>query len=260
MSSLNHPTSDIQDAFFFTFPDYISASPDYVPASSRNTSFESSNNSYGLVPIASPTLLLFHDDPYMKVMHAYDTIIPPQVPIPPPTIVPPSPMLSRIFKNSFFPRKYCHQRNEAVNDHPPLLLPYLKHLRWEKVIIRQNGSQKNINICSTSYDSGCHPATKGAVGLIRWFEQNESVFSRSKCTEDYKVIFATGTLTKDALSWWNFYAKTIRIEQADKIALTELKRLLTNKYCPRTEVRKLEDEFYNLVVNENDLKTYARRI
>ncbi|GJX66312.1 hypothetical protein Tco_0300655 [Tanacetum coccineum] len=29
---------------------------------------------------------------------------------------------------------------------------------------------------------------------------------------------------------------------------TELKRLLTNKYCPRTEVKKMEDEFYNLVV------------
>ncbi|GJS28672.1 putative reverse transcriptase domain-containing protein [Tanacetum coccineum] len=36
-------------------------------------------------------------------------------------------------------------------------------------------------------------------------------------------------------------------------------RLLTNKYCPRTEVKKMEDEFYNLVVKGNDLKTYIRR-
>ncbi|GKB98752.1 reverse transcriptase domain-containing protein [Tanacetum coccineum] len=71
--------------------------------------------------------------------------------------------------------------------------------------------------------------------------------------------FATGTLTEDALSWWNSYAKPIGIEQADKIAWTELKRLLTNKYCPRTEVKKMEDEFYNLVMKGNDLKTYARR-
>ncbi|GJX99712.1 reverse transcriptase domain-containing protein [Tanacetum coccineum] len=47
--------------------------------------------------------------------------------------------------------------------------------------------------------------------------------------------------------------------QSDKIAWTELKRLLTNKYCPRTKVQKMEDEFYNLVVKGNDLKTYARR-
>nr|GEZ28988.1 reverse transcriptase domain-containing protein [Tanacetum cinerariifolium] len=78
------------------------------------------------------------------------------------------------------------------------------------------------------------------------------------CTEDCKVKFATGTLTKNALSWWNSYAKLIGLEQANKIAWTELKRLLTNKYCPRTEVKKIKDEFYNLVVKGNDLKTYAR--
>ncbi|GKD48143.1 putative reverse transcriptase domain-containing protein [Tanacetum coccineum] len=74
-----------------------------------------------------------------------------------------------------------------------------------------------------------------------------------------KVTFATGTLTDDALSWWNAYAQPIGIEQANKITWTELKRLLTNKYCPRTEVRKIEDEFYNLTVKGNDLKTYVRR-
>nr|GEY98096.1 hypothetical protein [Tanacetum cinerariifolium] len=83
-------------------PDYTSASPDYFSASPGNTSSNSSNNSYGLVPIASPTLLLFHDDAYMKVMHAYDTIMPPQVPIPLPIIVPPSLMLSPIFNPQEF--------------------------------------------------------------------------------------------------------------------------------------------------------------
>ncbi|GKB08725.1 hypothetical protein Tco_0837037 [Tanacetum coccineum] len=67
MSSPNHPTFDIEDAFSSNFSDYIPASPDYFPASSGNTSSESSNNSSGLVPIASPTLSLFHNDPYMKV-------------------------------------------------------------------------------------------------------------------------------------------------------------------------------------------------
>nr|GEU61380.1 hypothetical protein [Tanacetum cinerariifolium] len=36
-------------------------------------------------------------------------------------------------------------------------------------------------------------------------------------------------------------------------------KLLTNKYFHRTKVKKMEDEFYNLVVKVNDLKTYARR-
>ncbi|GKD46563.1 reverse transcriptase domain-containing protein [Tanacetum coccineum] len=75
----------------------------------------------------------------------------------------------------------------------------------------------------------------------------------------FNVKFATGTLTEDALSWWNAYVQPIGIEQANRTTWTELKRLLTNKYCPRTEVKKMEDEFYNLVVKENDLKTYVRR-
>ncbi|GKF25969.1 hypothetical protein Tco_0081863, partial [Tanacetum coccineum] len=70
----------------------------------ENTSSESSNNSSGLVPIASPTLSLFHNDPYMKVMQAYDVISPPQVTIPPPTVVPPSPVLSLppMFNSRYF--------------------------------------------------------------------------------------------------------------------------------------------------------------
>ncbi|GJT99346.1 putative reverse transcriptase domain-containing protein [Tanacetum coccineum] len=74
-----------------------------------------------------------------------------------------------------------------------------------------------------------------------------------------KVTFATGTLTDDALSWWNAYAQPMGVEQANQITWTELKRLLTNKYCPRTEIRKMEEELYNLTVKGNDLKPYVRR-
>ncbi|GJS46469.1 hypothetical protein Tco_0596590 [Tanacetum coccineum] len=66
MSSPNHPTSDIEDAFSSNFPDYIPTSPYYFPASPGDTSSKSSNNASGLVPIALPTLSLFHNDPYIK--------------------------------------------------------------------------------------------------------------------------------------------------------------------------------------------------
>ncbi|GJY91320.1 putative reverse transcriptase domain-containing protein, partial [Tanacetum coccineum] len=46
MSSPNHPTSNIEDAFSSNFPDYIPASPDYSPASPGNTYSSSSNNSF----------------------------------------------------------------------------------------------------------------------------------------------------------------------------------------------------------------------
>ncbi|GJS39265.1 reverse transcriptase domain-containing protein [Tanacetum coccineum] len=121
--------------------------------------------------------------------------------------------------------------------------------------VAKTGNYKEFISCQPFYFND----TEGVVGLIRWFKWTESVFSSSKCTEENKVTFATGTLTGDALSWWNAYAQPIGVDQANQITWTELKRLLTNKYCPRTEVRKMEDELYNLTVKGNDLKTYVRR-
>ncbi|GKA52909.1 putative reverse transcriptase domain-containing protein [Tanacetum coccineum] len=80
-----------------------------------------------------------------------------------------------------------------------------------------------------------------------------------ECAEENWVTFANGTLTDDALSWWNAYAQPMGIEQANQITWTELKRLLTNKYCPWTEIRKMEEELYNVSVKGNDLKPYVRR-
>ncbi|GKE32768.1 reverse transcriptase domain-containing protein, partial [Tanacetum coccineum] len=58
---------------------------------------------------------------------------------------------------------------------------------------------------------------------------------------------------------WNAYVHPMGVEQANQITWTELKRLLTNKYCPRTKIRKIEEELYNLTVKGNDLKPYVRR-
>ncbi|GKC64906.1 reverse transcriptase domain-containing protein [Tanacetum coccineum] len=130
-----------------------------------------------------------------------------------------------------------------------------RNTRPKEPPVAKRGNYKEFISCQPFYFNGI----EGAVGLIPWCERTESVFSRSKCAEKDRVTFATGTLTDDTLSWWNAYAQPIGIEQANRITWTELKRLLTNKYCPRTEVKKMEDEFYNLVVKENDLKTYVRR-
>ncbi|GJU52077.1 hypothetical protein Tco_1221632 [Tanacetum coccineum] len=62
-----------------------------------------------------------------------------------------------------------------------------------------------VRKCSYKEFMSCQPinfkGSKGAVGLICWFELTESVFSCSNYTEDCKVKFATGTLTEEALSW-----------------------------------------------------------
>ncbi|GJS95938.1 hypothetical protein Tco_0802906 [Tanacetum coccineum] len=62
--------------------------------------------------------------------------------------------------------------------------------------VARKGNYKEFISCQPFYFNG----TEGAVGLIRWFERAELVFSYSNYVEENKVIFATGTLTDDALS------------------------------------------------------------
>nr|GEX90433.1 hypothetical protein [Tanacetum cinerariifolium] len=113
MSSSNHPISNIEDAFFLNFPDYLSTSPDYVPASPGKT-YVSSSNSVGVVPIASPSLSIFHDDPYMKVMHAYYAE---KLPIPPLIITPPSSMPNPqeffLLEELLSPKKQGHDQSSS---------------------------------------------------------------------------------------------------------------------------------------------------
>nr|GFA36895.1 hypothetical protein [Tanacetum cinerariifolium] len=132
MSSPNHHTSNIKNAFSSNFLDYIPASSDYVPASLGKTYSSSSNNSFGLVPIASPTLLLFHDDPYMKVMHAYYAK---ESPIPPPVIMPPSLMLSPMFnpQEFFLPKELLPPILERHEEQNEKILNHLDELSLDRI-------------------------------------------------------------------------------------------------------------------------------
>ncbi|GJS16510.1 putative reverse transcriptase domain-containing protein [Tanacetum coccineum] len=344
MSSPNHPTSNIEDAYSSNFLNFLLASPDYFPASPGKT-YSSSSKSFGVVPIASPTLLLFHDDPYMKVMQACYTE---KSPIPPPTIIPQSSMLN---PQEFFlpeellsPEKRDHSQSSSststlpqktmVFSHTsyfriedafssnfpdfipasldyvpaspgktyssssnsfgvvPIVSPTLSlfhddpYMKVMQAFYKRGYSSTSTSVLPTSalpqdFEIG---ESSGKTSVERHEEQIEEilnhldelsldriehiedkikglgqVFSRSKYAEENKVTFATGTLTDDSLSWWNAYAQPMGVDQANQITCTELKRLLTNKYCPRTEVRKMEDELYNLIVKGNDLKPYVRR-
>nr|GEY54114.1 hypothetical protein [Tanacetum cinerariifolium] len=75
---------DVEDAFSSTYsPDYTSASLDYFLASLGNTSSNPSEDLSKYL-LASQDISPFHDDPYMKVIQAYnatsnESLIPPQV-------------------------------------------------------------------------------------------------------------------------------------------------------------------------------------
>ncbi|GJU28848.1 putative reverse transcriptase domain-containing protein [Tanacetum coccineum] len=117
--------------------------------------------------------------------------------------------------------------------------------------------------CSYSEFLKCKPldfkGTEGVVGLTRWFEKIESVFSISNCPATSQVKFATCTLQDDALTWWNAHVKTTTTEAAHAMTWAALKKMMTDKYCPRGEIKKIETEMWNLKVKGTDVVAYSRR-
>ncbi|GJT26144.1 putative reverse transcriptase domain-containing protein [Tanacetum coccineum] len=117
--------------------------------------------------------------------------------------------------------------------------------------------------CSYSEFLKCKPldfkGTEGVVGLTRWFEKMESVFSISNCPATSQVKFATCTLQDDALTWWNSHVKTTTPEVAHAMPWAALKKMMTDKYCPRGEIKKIETEMWNLKVKGTDVVAYNRR-
>ncbi|GJR50052.1 hypothetical protein Tco_1400573 [Tanacetum coccineum] len=118
MYSPDHPTSNMEDAFSSNFPNYLPpASLDYIPTSPGKT-YSSSSNSFGIVPLTSPTLSLFHDDPYMKALQAFYTK---KSPIPPPTIIPPSSIPNP--QEFFLPEKFLSPKKQGRSSSSTSSLP-----------------------------------------------------------------------------------------------------------------------------------------
>ncbi|GKC25804.1 putative reverse transcriptase domain-containing protein [Tanacetum coccineum] len=86
--------------------------------------------------------------------------------------------------------------------------------------------------CIYNYFLKCQPlnfkGTEGVVGLTQWFEKMES----------------------------NSHVKTVTHEVAYAMIWKTLKKMMADKYCPRSEVKKLEMEMWNLKVKGTDVVSY----
>ncbi|GKD06445.1 putative reverse transcriptase domain-containing protein [Tanacetum coccineum] len=87
----------------------------------------------------------------------------------------------------------------------------------------------------------------------------ESVYSISNCTVACQVKFAMCTLQGNALTWWNSHVKTTTPEAAHAMPWRTLKKMMTDKYCLRGEIKKLKFEMWNLNVKGTDVVTYSQR-
>ncbi|GJT51026.1 putative reverse transcriptase domain-containing protein [Tanacetum coccineum] len=90
----------------------------------------------------------------------------------------------------------------------------------------------------------CQPlnfkGTEGVVGLTRWFKKMETMFHISNCPE-------------------SAHKRTIGADAAFSMSWRELMKLMTEVYCPRNEIQKMESELWNLTVKNNDLAAHTQR-
>nr|GFC34583.1 hypothetical protein [Tanacetum cinerariifolium] len=81
----------------------------------------------------------------------------------------------------------------------------------------------------------CSPITfrgnEGVVGLIRWIEKMEMVFT----------------------------VATLGIEVATRKTWAEIKVMMTEEFCPPEEIQRMECELWNLKVKEMDISSYTTR-
>ncbi|GJR45573.1 putative reverse transcriptase domain-containing protein [Tanacetum coccineum] len=117
--------------------------------------------------------------------------------------------------------------------------------------------------CTYKNFLNCKPlsfkGTERVVVLSQWFEKIESVFHISNCAVENHVKFATCTFLGNALTWWNSYMKTVTQDVAYAMDWKALKKMMTVKYCPRGEIKKLEIELWNLKVKGTDVASYTLR-
>nr|GFB16507.1 hypothetical protein [Tanacetum cinerariifolium] len=82
--------------------------------------------------------------------------------------------------------------------------------------------------------------TERAVGLIRWIEKTEMVFTVSKCIEANKVVFVAATFQDRSLTWWNSQVATLGIEAVTRKTWAEMKVMMTEEFCPPKEIQRME--------------------
>ncbi|GJZ00339.1 reverse transcriptase domain-containing protein [Tanacetum coccineum] len=127
---------------------------------------------------------------------------------------------------------------------------------------QENGNGRNVG-CSYKTFTACNPkefdGKGGAVALTCWIEKIESMFDNSGCTMNQTVRYAASCFVNKALTWWNTQVQARGREAAIGMSWNNFKALLVEEFCPRNEMEKLENEFWNHTMVGANHVTYTDR-
>ncbi|KAJ9563828.1 hypothetical protein OSB04_008988 [Centaurea solstitialis] len=123
------------------------------------------------------------------------------------------------------------------------------------------GGSGSSQECTYKTFMSCKPkefhGKEGAVGLLSWFDSMESVLHISKCSDNRKVEYVACQLQGRALTWWNIQVQTRGREAAYNLSWEDFKKLLIEEYFPKSELQKLEAEFWNHSMKGMDVDKYT---
>nr|GEU70159.1 putative reverse transcriptase domain-containing protein [Tanacetum cinerariifolium] len=246
-----------------------SSFPDYVPALPGKT-YSSSSNSFGVVPIASPSLSLFHNDPYMKVMHAYyaeKSHIPPLIITPPSWM--PNPQEFFLPEELLSPKKQGHDQSSSSTSTLPQIFEIRESSRKtsleqheEQIEGIQNHLDKLSLDCIEHIENKIEVVNSVAMALETQAATMENADNANRNPEPRQALVARKCSYKEFMSYKPFNFKgsegTIRLICWFKRTESVFSCSNCTEDC-KTEIQKMEDEFYHLIIKGNDLKTYVRR-
>ncbi|GKD20270.1 hypothetical protein Tco_1221973, partial [Tanacetum coccineum] len=92
---------------------------------------------------------------------------------------------------------------------------------------------------------GAGPATAKITGCTYITFMND-------CKERDKVNFATATLQCRTLTLWNGRIASMGIDAANGAPWIEVRMWMTEEFCPRSVLQRLEQELYNLKLKGTD--------
>nr|GEU58757.1 putative reverse transcriptase domain-containing protein [Tanacetum cinerariifolium] len=80
-----------------------------------------------------------------------------------------------------------------------------------------------------------------------------------ECKEKDRVKFAMATLRGCALTWWNERTKAMGIEAANNTPWSEVRKWMTEEFCPQSVIKRIEQELYKLRMKGMDIDGYTNR-
>ncbi|GJT53810.1 hypothetical protein Tco_0988864 [Tanacetum coccineum] len=239
--SPNHPTPDFEKTFSSNFPDYF-------PATSENN-FPDSSNDFTKYLLDILVFLPLHDDPIVEIMQAYDVTDNELPTLPLQTIIALPATIPSMFDSRDFlpPERISHKDTETAKSPTPVssfssirssspvgsTAPSLDYLFDESIFAKMPPKRTSTSDASNMTQAAIRKLVADSV-TAALEAQAATMVNTSNPNRN------TGP-TETPVAKTGYYKEFIRYQAF------------------YFNVKKIEDEFYNLAVKGNDLKPYVRR-